>query len=152
MCFHNKSNGTNQSKFSFSIHSFLMTKLIFTGVYFTAMSPSEGKEEIKQNNWDGNWSGISDTKVQAAVKVSIPTDEVYEYLTKGGREIYMTPGDMDLRAYSHKANYEIEWDETTSTEDETTSTEDETTSTEDETTLTEDETTSTEDETSSSED
>ena len=93
-----------------------MTKLIFTGVYFTAMSPSEGKEEIKQNNWDDNWSQISDTKVEAAVKVSIPTDEVEKHTTNSGREIYMKPGDVDLREYPHKA-YEIKWDQTSSSED-----------------------------------
>ena len=94
-----------------------MTKLIFTGVYFTAMSPSEGKEEIKKNNWDGNWFAMSDTKLQAYIKVTIPIDEVQGCTTDSGREIYMKSGDVDLREYPHKA-YEIKWDETSSSSSE----------------------------------
>lgn len=87
-----------------------MTKLIFTGVYFTAMKPSKGKEEIKQNNWDDNSSKISDTKVQAAVKVSMPTHEVEKHTTKDGREIYKSKsGDVDLTAHTHEI-HDNKWD------------------------------------------
>ena len=87
-----------------------MTKFIFTGVYLTDKPPSEGKDEIKQNNWDDNWSQISDTKVEAAVKVSIPTDEVEKHTTKDGREIYKSKsGDVDLTAHTHEI-HDNKWD------------------------------------------